>query len=152
MDFFSYEYKGKPIWSGHHVAYPNKASLFASLLQRHGWCFRPIPLVDCGEYYQAIDGTHRLCAAKRIDFPIEAVIVDGVINPLQKTPEGFTKEKMAEFPFGKVAQLYMSSENHICLLLDEKCKILFDPLAKFLFELLLNLSSQVPLFRKVNDG
>ena len=35
-----------------------------------------IRMVDCGDHYQAIEGTHRIEAARRLSLPVKAIIID----------------------------------------------------------------------------
>jgi len=41
------------------------AALIASMTER-GWDGRPLVVIDCGDYYQAITGSHRWAAANEV--------------------------------------------------------------------------------------
>ena len=35
-----------------------------------------IRVVDCGDHYQAIEGTHRIEAARRLNLPVRMIVID----------------------------------------------------------------------------
>jgi hypothetical protein len=47
----------------HEVRDAEKLAALAASMEERGWNGRPIVVIDCGDYYQAITGSHRLAAA-----------------------------------------------------------------------------------------
>lgn len=142
-DFVKAFYHGKPIYSGSLLVYPEKASLFASLLRRYGWCFPPIPVVNMGEYYQSVNGTHRLEACRQIDFCPEIIVMDIRLNPLQPIPDNWWKIVEAPLPFGRTIWGYETTRtfqrNHIGVVIDESREVLRKEYVQCMFSFLYQL-------------
>jgi ParB-like chromosome segregation protein Spo0J len=57
----------RDIYPVHEVRDEAKYETIKASMIANGWQGRPILVVDCGNYYQALTGSHRLAAATDID-------------------------------------------------------------------------------------
>jgi ParB-like chromosome segregation protein Spo0J len=64
----------REIYPVHEVRDEVKYETIKASMKAHGWQGRPILVVDCGDYYQALTGSHRLAAATDIDKEMEVPI------------------------------------------------------------------------------
>jgi hypothetical protein len=77
----------RDIYPVHEVRDEAKYEAIKASMQAHGWQGRPILVVDCGEYYQALTGSHRLAAAASLDEEAdEAFEIPIAIADIDKMP------------------------------------------------------------------
>jgi hypothetical protein len=67
----------KNISTLHELRDENKKNKIRDDMRNNGWTGRPVIVVKtfCGDY-QALTGTHRICAADEINLPVNAYILD----------------------------------------------------------------------------
>ena len=152
MDYVEATYNGKTIYSGHPLDHQGKASMMASMLQKYGWCFPPIPVVDLGAYFQALDGTHRLWASQSISMRPEIVALDMRLHPDQPLPEGWKEIVNAPLAHGRIIRGFglrpNIQEDHMGVVLDPGREILRVEYVDWLFRLLLRLTRKVQIIQK----
>lgn len=144
-------YEERLIYSAHPVTCMGKAAEFAKLLQtENGWCFYPIPIVDCGFYYQAIDGTHRLEAARQTNRKPEVVIVNALIHPDQPIPKEYKWKSNSYMVLDRIICVYeeQSTKQKAAIMLLSGRNILRIDYVKFLLDFISQLGSQIPLLSK----
>ncbi len=147
-EYVECKYEDRLIYSAHPVSYPDKAAEFAKLLQQeNGWCFLPIPIVDCGSYFQAVDGTHRLEAARQTGRKPEVIIINASIHPDQPIPEEYEWKTNSSLALNRIISIYTNYFNgkNTAIMLDDRREILRLEYVKFLFDFIAELGSQVPL-------
>lgn len=150
-DYVTVPYNGKMIYSGHPCTRQGKAQSLVSPLKKHGWCFLPIPVVDLGSHYQAIDGTHRLEAARRLSLRPEIIVVDARLHPDQPIPKGWEQILEVSTAKGRVLRGFETKKtqqrNHVAVVLDAARGILHVAYVEAMFNILRQLACQIPIIK-----
>jgi hypothetical protein len=60
----------------HEVRDAMKLAIIAESMEHDGWQGRPLLIVDTGDRYQGLTGSHRVAAAQRLDMDVPAVIIE----------------------------------------------------------------------------
>lgn len=145
-------YRGKKIWTGHYPKHDGKISLMINLLKIHGWCFPPVPAVDLGTYYQALDGSHRIGACRRLGREPEVAVLDARLSPKQPIPGTWKEIVNAPLMHGRTIRGFglrgSIRENHVGVVLDEKREILRVEYVEHMFNTLLALTRKIRLINR----
>ena len=155
MDYVVVAHDGKPVYGGHGVGSTAKAEKFKYMLAEVGWCFLPVPVVDLGAYYQAVDGTHRLEGARLAGVRPELAVLDARLHPDQPLPEGWKQVVEAPLSHGRTIRGFRTSaagyapRDHIGVVLDDTRDILPVEAVRGLFDALLRLAQDKPVDMKV---
>ena len=156
MDYAVTLYNNKKIFSGHFPKHDGKITRMVKDLEKYGWCFPPIPVVDLGAYFQALDGSHRIEACKRSKQCPEIIVIDARFHPDQPIPKGWEEIINAPLVFGKIIRGFglkpNIQNNHIGIVLDRERKILRVEYVKVLFNLLLDLGHQASIIKEEING
>ncbi len=156
MDYATIFYNGKKIFSGHPPGHNGTISRMVKDIKNNGWCMLPIPVVDMGAYFQAVDGTHRIAAGSQAKCCPEIVVVDARLHPDQPIPKEWKEIVNAPLAFGKTIRGYGLKpdirKEHIGVVLDSDREILNLKYVKLLFDLLLHLGRNVPIIKDENNG
>ena len=142
----------KKVYTGHWPKHEGKAKCMAQLLKNYGWCFPPVPVVDMGAYYQALDGSHRILACRMLGWSPEIVVVDMRMNPAQPIPKGWVEIVNAPLVHDRTIRGYgllpKPKDQHIGVVLDEDREILRPEYVDWLFRLLLQLTRKIRILQK----
>jgi hypothetical protein len=60
----------------HEVRDSEKLATIAASMEQNGWQGHPVLVVDCGEYFQAITGSHRIAAAELAGVEVEFEVIE----------------------------------------------------------------------------
>jgi len=146
------DYHGKPVYTGHWPKHEGKIGLMVRLLGQYGWCFQPVPAVDLGTHYQALDGSHRIAACKRIGRQPELVVVDMRMHPEQPIPDQWVEILNAPLAHKRVIRGYARQPDvkadHIGVVLDTSREILRIEYVEHMFNLLLQLTRKGKMIRE----
>ncbi len=138
------QYNGKDVFTGHWPKHEGKITHMVALLKKHGWCFPPVPVVDLGSHYQALDGSHRIAACARLKRNPEMVVLDMRLHPSQPIPKGWKEIVNAPLAHHRTIRGYglrpNIRENHIGIVLDDEREILKVEFVEWMFQLLLQLT------------
>jgi len=153
MKYAEVFYRGKKIFSGHYPKHDSKVEQMVHLLKEYGWCFPPVPVVDMGVYYQALDGSHRIEASRRAKRTPEIVVTEARLHPDQPIPEGWKNiVDGAPLAYGRTIRGYgllpEPQANHIGVVLDKTREILRVEYVENLFQLLLQVTFKVKILKK----
>jgi len=142
-------YRGKEVHTGHWPRHEPKIGRMVSLLNQYGWCFPPVPVVDLNTHYQALDGSHRIAASKRVGREPEIVCVDARLHPKQPIPSSWKEILNEPLARGRTIRGYglrgHIREKHIGVVLDKKREMLREEYVLFLFELMLHLTRKIKI-------
>jgi len=150
MKYAEVFYRGKKIFSGHFPKHDGKVTQMVCLLKKYGWCFPPVPVVDMGVYYQALDGSHRIEASRRAKRCPEIVVTEAKLHPDQPVPKGWEEIVNAPLAYGRTIRGFAlqpnTREDHIGVVLDKDREILRVEYVENLFQLLLQVTRKVKIF------
>lgn len=156
MDYATVFYNGKKVFSGHFPKYDGKINNMVEMLKKYGWCFPPIPVIDMGVYFQAVDGSHRIRASYKAKIQPEIIIIDARFHPDQPIPNGWKEIVNAPLAYGKIIRgfgmLPKIQENHIGVVLDKERKILRTEYVEVLFQILLLIGHQPIIIKEKING
>jgi len=82
---------GKPVVAPHMILDEAKVKHLRGHFDAYGWAGRPLSITDCGDYYQALTGAHRLAALCLSNVDPEWYKIDARIHPDQEIPVGFAR-------------------------------------------------------------
>jgi len=145
-------YRGKKVYTGHYPRHTGKITTMEHLLCTEGWCFPPVPVVDLGDYFQALDGSHRIAACKHLGREPELAIIDARMHPEQPIPGNWKEIVNAPLVRGRTIRGFglrgSIRENHIGVVLDVHREILRVEYVEHLFNVLLDLTRKVRVINK----
>jgi len=141
------QYRGKDVYTGHWPKQESKAVHMTALLVRHGWCFPAVPVVDLGDYYQAVDGSHIIAACARAKQEPELLVVDARLRPDQPIPPWWEEILNAPLVHGRTIRGFgvrgSITDNHIGVVLDEHREMLRVEYVSWMFDQLLRCTRSI---------